>query len=134
MSRTRRTSIEVPGLGHGGQPFPLASRVGPLLLTSAIHGTDPSTGEMGATADIQIRQAFDNLGAVLAAAGGSLDDVGQVLVTLADRSDRVLVNEVWTALFPDPTSRPARNTTERPLGGGALVALMATAWIDDNPH
>lgn len=129
MNTARRISIELPGLGHGGQPFPLATLVGPLLVTSAIHGTDPSTGDVPTSAETQIRQAFVNLAAVLQAAGGSLDDVAQVLVTLVDRNDRSLMNDVWVELFPDPASRPARNTTERPLAPDVLIALIATAWI-----
>jgi 2-iminobutanoate/2-iminopropanoate deaminase len=124
-----RISIEIAGVGHGTQPFPLASRVGPLLATSAIHGTDPRTGTLPEDAAAQVRQAFDNLAAVLEAAGGTLDDVAQVLVTLPNRDDRALVNVVWEQCFPDPASRPSRNTVERPLAGGALCALMATAWI-----
>jgi 2-iminobutanoate/2-iminopropanoate deaminase len=62
-------------------------------------------------------------------AGGSLADVGQVLVTLTDRANRPLVNAVWTELFPDPASRPARNTSERELPGGSLCQLIAYAFI-----
>lgn len=127
-----RVSIEVPGLGHGSQPFPLASRRGPLLATSAIHGTNSVTGEMPAMAVEQIPLAFDNLDAALRAAGGSMDDVVQVLVTLVDKSDRSLVNDQWLAWFPDPTSRPTRNTIERELGGAARCSLIAYAWIADS--
>lgn len=125
-----RTSIAPAGLGHGAQPFPLASRVGPLLATSGVHGTDPATGQLAeGGAEAQIRQAFANLRAVLDAAGGTLDDVAQVLVTLTDRSHRAHVNEVWVELFPDPDSRPARNTGERDLPGGSLCQLVAYAYL-----
>ena len=126
-----RRSIEIPGVGHGAQPFPLASLVGPLLVTSGIHGTDPATGTLADGAEAQIGQAFANLRAVLEQAGGTPDDVAQVLVTLTDRAHRSMVNDVWEGLFPDPASRPARNTSERDLPGGSLCQLIAYAYIDD---
>lgn len=127
---TARRSIGAPGLDHGEQPFPMASRVGPLVATSAIHGMDPATSRLAEGAEAQIRQAFANLDAVLASAGASLADVAQVLVTLVDRSQRPVVNEEWLARFPDPASRPARHTTERELPGGSACALIAYAWVE----
>ena len=124
-----RRSVELPGVGHGDQPFPLACRVGPLVVTSGIHGVDPSTGALAADAETQIRQAFANLRGVLEAAGASADDVAQVLVTLTDRAHRAHVNEAWIGLFPDAASRPARNTSERELPGGSLCQLIAYAYI-----
>ena len=124
-----RRSIEVPGLSHGTQPFPMASRVGPLVTTSAVHGVDPATGELAPDPATQIAQVFANLEAVLAAAGGGLDDVAQVLVTLTDKAHRPLVNDVWVARFPDEASRPARNTQERPLAPGQVCTVLATAWV-----
>lgn len=125
----RRRSIEIPGVSHGAQPFPLASRVGPLVITSGVHGTDPTTGQLADGPGGQIRQAFENLRSVLDAAGASPDDVAQVLVTLTDREHRSLVNDVWVELFPDPASRPARSTSERELPGGSLCQLIAYAYI-----
>lgn len=124
-----RRSIHVPGLDHGTQPFPMASRVGPLLSTSAVHGIDPASGELADDPATQIAQVFANLDAVVRAAGGTLDDVTQVLVTLVDKAHRPLVNEVWLARFPDEGSRPARNTQERALAPGQVCTVLATAWI-----
>jgi 2-iminobutanoate/2-iminopropanoate deaminase len=126
---TDRRSIELPGVAHGEQPFPVASRVGPFLATSGVHGTDPETGALADGAEAQIRQAFANLRGILAAAGASPDDVAQVLVTLTDRAHRALVNESWVELFPAPASRPARNTSERELPGGSLCQLIAYAYV-----
>lgn len=124
-----RRSIEVAGLGHGEQPFPVASRVGPLVATSGIHGVDPATGSLAGDAERQVRQAFANLRSVLDASGASPDDVVQVLVALTDRAHRPFVNECWVELFPDPGSRPARNTSEHDLPGGSLCQLIAYALV-----
>jgi enamine deaminase RidA (YjgF/YER057c/UK114 family) len=125
-----RRSIQIPGVEHAGQPFPMASRVGPFVATSGIHGVEPATGELAEGAEAQVRQAFANLRAVLAEAGASPDDVAQVLVTLTDRAHRALVNPHWVELFPDPASRPARQTAERELPGGSLCMLIAYAWVE----
>jgi 2-iminobutanoate/2-iminopropanoate deaminase len=95
-----------------------------------VHGVDPSTGELADGAEAQVRQAFANLRAVLAQAGASVDHVAQVLVTLTDREHRKLVNESWVELFPDPASRPARQTAERELPGGSLCMLIAYAYVE----
>ena len=108
----------------------MATRVGPFVTTSGVHGIDPATGELAPDAAGQVRQAFANLRAVLDQAGASLDDVAQVLVTLTDRAHRRLVNESWVELFPDPASRPARQTSERELPGGSLCMLIAYAYVE----
>lgn len=125
-----RRSIQLPGVDHGEQPFPLASRVGPFVATSGVHGVDPATGALADGADAQIRQAFANLRAVLGEAGASAGDVAQVLVTLIDREHRKLVNGAWLELFPDRASRPARQTSERELPGGSLCMLIAYAYVE----
>jgi 2-iminobutanoate/2-iminopropanoate deaminase len=125
-----RRSIEVAALGHGEQPFPVASRVGPFIATSGIHGVDPTTGSLADDAERQVRQAFVNLRSVLDASGASPDDVLQVLVTLTDRTHRPFVNDCWVDLFPDPESRPARNTSEHDLPGGSLCQLIAYAVVE----
>jgi 2-iminobutanoate/2-iminopropanoate deaminase len=125
-----RRSIELPGVEHAGQPFPMASRAGPFVATSGVHGIDPSTGKLAEGVEAQVGQAFANLRALLAEAGASPDDVVQVLVTLTDREHRSLVNPHWIELFPDPASRPARQTAERELPGGSLCMLIAYAWVE----
>ena len=102
-----RRSISVPGLDHGDQPFPIASRIGPFVgQASASTAPNPATGKPEGDAAAQIRQAFANLRAVLAEAGASPDDMAQVLVTLTEREHRALVNESWVELSPDPPRGP----------------------------
>jgi reactive intermediate/imine deaminase len=59
-------------------------------------------GDMAA----QIRQVFDNLSAVAAAAGGSLADVAKLNIFLTDLSHFPLVNEIMAEYFSQPY--PAR--------------------------
>jgi reactive intermediate/imine deaminase len=56
--------------------------------------------------EAQIRQVFDNLSAVAAAAGGSLADVVKLNVFLPDLGHFAIVNEVMAGYFQPPY--PAR--------------------------
>lgn len=127
---TARTSITVPGLDHGPLPFPIASRKGVLVTTSAIHGVDPATQLFDPDPDRQAQQVFANVATVMAAAGGSLDDITQVLISVSDKAHRGLINDHWVVAFPDANSRPARNTQVRELGGGSLFSVLVTAMLD----
>jgi 2-iminobutanoate/2-iminopropanoate deaminase len=76
----------------------------------------------------QARQALENLGAVLAAAGASYGDVVRTTIFLADMNDFAAVNAVYGERFPyDP---PARSTVAAAgLPRGALVEIDAIAII-----
>jgi 2-iminobutanoate/2-iminopropanoate deaminase len=125
-----RISIEVPGLTHKS-PIPAASRIGSLLASGAIFGTNPATGERGATLAEQCAQMFANLRQVLAAAGARPQDVLRVTGWLADPSQKQALNAEWVRLFPDPQSRPARHTLRGALEPGVLVECDVLAVIDD---
>ncbi|MFC4899705.1 RidA family protein [Streptosporangium amethystogenes subsp. fukuiense] len=126
----RRRSVVVPGLEHGTNPIPAASRVGPLLATGGVRGVDRVTGELPADVPGQVRYAFANLRAVLEAGGATTGDVVHVTV-FAAADVRVAVNEEWVAMFPDPASRPARHLIRHDLPGGMLVQLEATAYVTE---
>lgn len=128
---SRRRVIEIPGVNHGEQPFPMAVRAGSLLVSSGVHGMDASTSQIPDDPDQQIANMFDNIQVLLEAAGGSVDDIVQILLTLTDRSLRVAVNEHWVRLFPDPADRPTRNTQFRELGGNSVCSALVTAVLDD---
>src|SRR3546814_5881506 len=60
-------------------PYSQAVRCGDTVYMSGQIPIDPATGELVAGGiAAQARRAFDNLGAVCEAAGGSLDDVARV--------------------------------------------------------
>lgn len=104
-----RRSVSVPGLGHGAAPIPTATVVGPLLVSSSLSGVDRHTGEVPAEVAAQVRNLFDNVAAVVQAAGGTLDDVAKMTFFVPDRAIRSRIDPVWCATFPDPDARPARH-------------------------
>lgn len=115
-----RVSVEVAGFGHAN-PIPAASRIGPFLASGALTGRDPVTREMPPGLDAQCANVFAHVRELMAAAGGSTDDVLKLTVHLADPGDREALNREWLAMFPDPGRRPARQVLAARLDGGALV-------------
>lgn len=90
-------------------PYSQAVRAGPWLFTAGQIGLDPETGEMvGPDVESQARRVMENLSAVLAGAGGSLDDVVKTTIFLADMDDFAAVNEIYGSYFEPPY--PARST------------------------
>lgn len=126
----RRRSIEVPGFSHGANPIPAASRVDNIVMTGGISGLDPATGKIPDDAAAQCRLMFANLARILAAAGGSMDDVVKVTVWLKNAAVREVVNPVWLEHFPDPQSRPARHTMmNEHLAANMLIQCDAFAVV-----
>ena len=105
----KRRSIHVEGARHVN-PIPSACRRGPFVVSGAISGADPANGKVPEDLDAQCRQMFDNVRRVIAAAGGTPDDIIKMNVWITDRGLRPILNKYWVEMFPDPHSRPARHT------------------------
>lgn len=126
-----RRSINVEGYGHGGQPIPAASRVGPLVMTGGVHGLDPATGKLPDDLSEQVRLMFANLERIMAAAGAGLGDIVRMTVYVKVPEARPLVNAEWLRAFPDENSRPARHThVNEHLPLNMLVQCDATAFCE----
>ena len=124
------SSIEVEGLHHGGMPIPSASRRGPLVASGGISGLDRSTGELADGIEQQVDRLFENVEAVIEAAGGSINDIVKIEFSTDDPSARSLINERWTAMFPDDDRRPARHILARELRFGMLVQADFLAYVE----
>ena len=84
-----------------------AARSGSTVYLSGQIPLVPGTGQLvEGDMPAQIRQVFDNLGAVARAAGGSLADIVKLNVYLTDLDSFPLVSEVMTDYFDEPY--PAR--------------------------
>src|ERR1700739_3678119 len=100
----QRRSIYVAGASHVN-PIPSASRRGPFVVSGALFRPDPETRTVPADLDEQCRLMFENVRRVMAAAGGSPDDIIKMTVWITDRSLREIMNRHRVAMFPDPPSR-----------------------------
>ena len=126
----KRRSIHVEGIQHGA-PIPMGARVGNILFSSGIMGTDPATGTLPEDLDRQCELAFENMKKLVENAGGTLDDIGAVKVWMKDRSQREAVNRPWLKMFPDENNRPARHAIEYDaFPPGVLVQLEIIAVLD----
>ena len=125
----KRHSIQVEGFSHAN-PIPAACRLGPLLMTGLVNGTDPSTGKLADTLEAQCAHMFTQVRRIVEAAGGTTGDIVRMTVWLKDRSQRQPLNEQWLAMFPDPQDRPARLSLQAAeLSAGILVQCEVTAYI-----
>lgn len=106
---TRRTSIEIEGLSHL-TAIPVATKIGPLVVSSVIAPFRPGTREHAPDAAGQIEQIFESVGKMLAAAGATWDDVAKMNFWLADAADRPALEPIWLKYFPDVKSRASRHT------------------------
>ena len=106
-----RTPIQTDAAPAAIGPYSQATRAGQMVFLSGQIPLDPATGAL-VEGDIgaQARRAFDNLKAVCAAAGGSLDDIVRVGLYLTDLSQFAAVNAVMGEYFAQPY--PARSTIE----------------------
>jgi len=84
-----------------------AVRAGNTLWVSGQIPLDPATMQMVNTdIDAEITRVFENLKAVAAAAGGSLNDAVKITVFLTDLGHFARVNEIMATYFTQPY--PAR--------------------------
>jgi reactive intermediate/imine deaminase len=106
MSRTIVASDNAPkAIG----PYSQAVQVGNTIYTSGQIPLDPATGELIAgDIDAQARRVFENLRAVIEAAGAGFADVARVGIYLTDLSNFAAVNAVMAEYFQQPY--PARST------------------------
>ena len=123
---SKRQSFDIEGLGHAN-PIPAVSRIGNIVATGGVSGTDPRTGTIPEDAAAQCAHMFANLRSVLAAAGASPEDVIRVTVWIKRPEIRAEVNKQWIVMFPDPHSRPARHTMFYDHFTGAM-AVQCEAW------
>ena len=123
MTRRAVTAEGATAIG----PYSHAVRAGALLFLSGQTPLDPATGRL-LQGDVQAQtdRCFQNLFAVLAAAGLGPDDVQKVNVYLTDMADFTAMNEVYARQFARPF--PARTTigvASLPLGARVEIELVA---------
>ena len=117
------TGEHIPALG----PYVPATVANGVVYTSGQIAFDAQAGKIvGEDVRAQTRQALDNLRAVLAAAGSSLEQTLRVNVYLKNPEDFPAMNEVYQEYFKD--HKPARTTVPGvEWGKGVLVEIDAIA-------
>jgi len=95
-------------------PYSQGIRAGNLIFTAGQIALDPATGlVVGPGITEQTVRVFENLKAILEAAGSSLSQAVKATVFLTDFNDFAAMNAVYaTYLAPDGAIPPARTTVE----------------------
>ncbi len=125
-----RTMIQTPDAPAAIGTYSQAIRVDDTVYLSGQIGLDPGTMQMVEGIEKQIHRVFQNLRAVAAAAGGSLNDVVKLNVYLTDLGNFTRVNEIMATYFHQPY--PARAAVGvATLPRGALVEIDGVLCIQD---
>ena len=90
------------------RPFSAAVRANGFLFLAGQLGTDAAGRVVPGGIKAETRQAMENIKAVLAANGSSMDRVVKCTVFLADMREWDAMNEVYVTFF-DAARRPARS-------------------------
>ncbi|MGD0830029.1 MAG: RidA family protein [Terracidiphilus sp.] len=95
-------------------PYSQGVRVGNLVFTAGQVGFDPATQQIVAGGITeQTTRTFENLKAILEAAGSELGKVVKATVYLKDMNDFAAMNAVYADYFADASGQlPARTTVE----------------------
>ncbi|MBK8744896.1 RidA family protein [Propionivibrio sp.] len=107
-----------------------AVQVGDTVYLSGQIGLDPASMQLVEGIDAQIVRVFENLKAVVEAAGGSLADVVKLNIYLTDLGNFTKVNEAMARYFSEPF--PARAAVGvAALPRGALVEADGVMVLSD---
>jgi 2-iminobutanoate/2-iminopropanoate deaminase len=108
-------------------PYSQAVVEGDFIFLAGQGCTNPSTGELElGDARSETKRTFENIEAILQAAGSSLEDVMKCNVYLRDINDFAAMNEVYETFFSAPF--PARTTIQAgALPGGIAVEIECIA-------
>ena len=129
---TAKIAVHSDGAPAAIGPYSQAVKVGNLVYTSGQVALDPVTGQLtGATAAEQTVRVFENLKAVLAAAGTDLSKVFKTVVFLKSMNDFAAMNQVYAQyLAPADVIPPSRSTVEvAGLPKAALVEIEVIAYV-----
>ena len=128
MSKTPLHSNNAPAaIG----PYSQAVRAGNTVYLSGQIPLDPQSGEViEGDFTALTNRVFDNLAAVVEAAGGSMDDIVKLNVFLTDLSHFATVNELMAERFSEPY--PARAAVQvAALPKGVPVEMDAIMVLGD---
>ncbi|WP_245860192.1 RidA family protein [Candidatus Chloroploca asiatica] len=108
-------------------PYSQGIIAGNMVFISGQLPINPITGEMvEGTIGAMTRQIFDNLSAILHAAGTSLERTVKVTVFLADMNDFQAMNEAYAEFFPlNPPARSTIQVARLPRDARVEIELIA---------
>lgn len=119
-----KTIISPPGAKPGGNYSQGILADGTLYISG--QGGEDAAGRIPGDFNAEVKQALENIGAILRAAGMSPTNVVSVQVYLKDAAQFQRMNAVYTTYFKDP--RPTRTTVVvAGLVGPGNIEITVTA-------
>lgn len=107
-----------------------AYKVGDMVYTAGITGTDPETQKLVGPGDIvaQTRMIMENMKNILEHAGSDMQHVFKTLVFVKDIDEFSKFNEVYKEYFP--VNPPARSTMQvGKFNNGMVIEIEAIAEL-----
>lgn len=120
-----RRSITIDGLSHL-TAIPVATRIGPLLVSSVVAPFDPGTRNVPETIEAQYANIFRHVGLMLEEAGADWSHIAK-MEFWTPTADKGVLDPIWIEKFPDEHSRPSRHTH---VGQGTSARASFIAYID----
>lgn len=121
-----RIGVERTGAGGQNLPFSPAVRAGDFVFISGQVAMKENGEIEPGGIEAQTRRTMDNVVAVLAKAGCTLEDVAKVNVWLDDTRDFWTFNKIYASYFPD--GAPARSTVKSQLMVDAKIEIDVVAY------
>lgn len=123
----KRRSIAIDGLTHL-TAIPVASRIGPLLVSSVIAPFNPGTRDVPDSIEAQYANIFRHVGLMLEEAGADWRHIAK-MEFWTPTNDKGALDPFWLDKFPDEASRPARHTH---IGHGDSARASFIAYVADD--
>jgi len=122
-----RSIISTPNAPQAIGTYSQAVKCGSTLYVSGQIPLDPASGQLVAgDMDAQIRRVFDNLKAILNAAGADFAHVAKLNVFLTDLGHFALVNKIMSEYFREPyPARAAIGVAALPKGAQVEMDCVA---------
>jgi 2-iminobutanoate/2-iminopropanoate deaminase len=111
-------------------PYSQAVAVGNTVYVAGQGGFDPASGKLAnATFEQEVTRTFENIKAILSAAGATMNDVVKVNVYLTDLNNFGRMNEIYKKYFSG--DYPARATVGSALLGGMQIEIDCVAILEN---
>lgn len=125
-----REIVSTPDAPKAIGAYSQAVKVGKTVYVSGQIALDPATGELQQSSiEVEIRRVFENLKAIVTAAGGNFSQVVRATVYLTDFGNFPILNQIMAEYFSEPY--PSRATVQvSALPKGANVEIDCIVELD----
>ncbi len=126
-----KVAVSTERAGTPGGHYSQAMRFGQLVFTAGTVGQDPRSGQIVAGGiRAQVRQALENVSAILEEAGTSMANALKVNAYLGDMADFAAFNQIYAEYFSSGPP-PARTTVGVSFAGEIAFEIDVIAYVPE---